>query len=582
MKNNIFSTNVNNINDNHSQSLKFKNISEINPQNIKNNSDSSKFNSSLNNHKIKKITEKECNDLKILVKKSVDDINELFNLKIFNNNSKNSSNSMINNFDKNELKNISKQKSSSNQKINFNFNIHNLINVQNRNNNNKIYHYEEEYDACKNYIKGKNSSNKKNLNLNNINTNHSILNKSNNNINKSNTLNKENNLENDIIIETMENSNSSNKKNKSKSIDNDKKVINNNILPIKKQTFTKKYNVNLNNNNNITNKKVINSKTPLTNNYLINNINSSILTSSYKKDSTISSSYKTYKKFINSNFNYYNSNKNSNFFININPPLTLLKREKEKEALNNLIKSTDFNDIKPKEKNLTNLIKSTDFSQNNNISSKINKTKTLKYNKSKSIEKYNKSNYNNENIHTILNKIYSTKFPSINNNTNNILKLMLFLNEYLINNNLLKDFYNPHNRAILENYSKFLVNNIKIDYPINNDIIQDKFVNEIKLIQRFWRRRKIKKFIKNNDENFELKKFIVNDYMIQSGYKSKKITGLFNKMVENFGNISAYDNDLNEMFYNIGKIINKNLANNEKNLLYKDYINKIIYNHNKY
>jgi len=107
-------------------------------------------------------------------------------------------------------------------------------------------------------------------------------------------------------------------------------------------------------------------------------------------------------------------------------------------------------------------------------------------------------------------------------------------------------------------------------------------VNEIKLIQRFWRRRKIKKFIKNNDENFELKKFIVNDYMIQSGYKSKKITGLFNKMVENFGNISAYDNDLNEMFYNIGKIINKNLANNEKNLLYKDYINKIIYNHNKY
>jgi hypothetical protein len=126
------------------------------------------------------------------------------------------------------------------------------------------------------------------------------------------------------------------------------------------------------------------------------------------------------------------------------------------------------------------------------------------------------------------------------------------------------------------------VNNIKIDYPINNDIIQDKFVNKIKLIQRFWRRRKIKKYIKNNDENFELKKFIVNDYMIHSGYKSKKITGLFNKMVENFGNISAYDNDLNEMFYNIGKIINKNLANNEKNLLYKDYINKIIYNHNKY
>jgi len=577
MKNNIFSTNVNNIND--KQSSKYNNISEFNPQNLNIKNESSKFNSSLNNHKIKKITEKECNDLKILVKKSVDDINELFNLKIFNNINKNSNNSMTDNFDKKELKNISKQKSSSNSKINFNFNIHNLINVQNRNNNNKIYQYEEEYDACKNFTKVKNNSNKTNLNLNNININNNFLNKSINNNNKSNTLNKETNLDNNIIIETIENSNSSNKKNKSKSIDNNKQ-IKNNILPIKKQTYIKKYSVNLNNN---TNKKTINSKSTLTNNnYIINNINSSILTSSYKKDSTIPSSYKTYKKFINSNFNYYNSNKNSNFFININPPFTLLKREKEKEALNNLIKSTDFNDIKPKEKNLTNLIKSTDFSQNNNGSTKINKTKTLKYNKSKSIEKYNKTNYNNENTHTILKKIYSTKFPNINNNTNNILKLMLFLNEYLINNNLLKDFYNPHNRAILENYSKFLVNNIKIDYPINNDIIQDKFVNEIKLIQRFWRRRKIKKFIKNNDENFELKKFIVNDYMIQSGYKSKKITGLFNKMVENFGNISAYDNDLNEMFYNIGKIINKNLANNEKNLLYKDYINKIIYNHNKY
>ena len=577
MKNNIFSTNVNNIND--KQSSKYNNISEFNPQNLNIKNESSKFNSSLNNHKIKKITEKECNDLKILVKKSVDDINELFNLKIFNNINKNSNNSMTDNFDKKELKNISKQKSSSNSKINFNFNIHNLINVQNRNNNNKIYQYEEEYDACKNFTKVKNNSNKTNLNLNNININNNFLNKSINNNNKSNTLNKETNLDNNIIIETIENSNSSNKKNKSKSIDNNKQ-IKNNILPIKKQTYIKKYSVNLNNN---TNKKTINSKTTLTsNNYLINNINSSILTSSYKKDSTIPSSYKTYKKFINSNFNYYNSNKNSNFFININPPFTLLKREKEKEALNNLIKSTDFNDIKPKEKNLTNLIKSTDFSQNNNGSTKINKTKTLKYNKSKSIEKYNKTNYNNENTHTILKKIYSTKFPNINNNTNNILKLMLFLNEYLINNNLLKDFYNPHNRAILENYSKFLVNNIKIDYPINNDIIQDKFVNKIKLIQRFWRRRKIKKYIKNNDENFELKKFIVNDYMIQSGYKSKKITGLFNKMVENFGNISAYDNDLNEMFYNIGKIINKNLANNEKNLLYKDYINKIIYNHNKY
>ena len=112
-----------------------------------------KFSSPINHsHTYKKVTEKDCNDLKILVKKSVDDINDLLNLKELQNPINNKNNikhtsalSLDNNVNK-TLK--SDNRNLTNSKTNFTFNINNYINIpsNNMNNTKKINRYEEESD----------------------------------------------------------------------------------------------------------------------------------------------------------------------------------------------------------------------------------------------------------------------------------------------------------------------------------------------------------------------------------------------------------------------------------------------------
>ena len=46
--------------------------------------------------------------------------------------------------------------------------------------------------------------------------------------------------------------------------------------------------------------------------------------------------------------------------------------------------------------------------------------------------------------------------------------------------------------------------------------------------------------------------------------------------MENFDNVNK-QSDINEMFYTIRKLECGELTNYEKNLLYKDYINSVIY-----
>ena len=72
---------------------------------------------------------------------------------------------------------------------------------------------------------------------------------------------------------------------------------------------------------------------------------------------------------------------------------------------------------------------------------------------------------------------------------------------------------------------------------------------------------------------------IVNKYIKKSGYKIKKIIGLFNTIVENFDNINKQP-DINELFYQIQKLIHNKLTKYEKNLLYKEFINSIILHSN--
>ena len=192
--------------------------------------------------------------------------------------------------------------------------------------------------------------------------------------------------------------------------------------------------------------------------------------------------------------------------------------------------------------------------------------------------------FHNRNNSQFLKNLYSKEFPS-KIKTNDALKLMLFLNEYIINNNLLDDYYLPQNRQILDEYSKFLSSKIFLNYAKENDISIDNVVNKTKIIQRNWRKRKIKNYLQQNkyEEEKEMKKMIVNNYIEKSGYTTKKMLGLFHNLIENFyltnnnDKTSSNKYDINKIFYYIQKLIMKDLTTFEKNELYKDYINNIIY-----
>ena len=202
-------------------------------------------------------------------------------------------------------------------------------------------------------------------------------------------------------------------------------------------------------------------------------------------------------------------------------------------------------------------------------------------------EKYKnktQAHLNRVNSSQILNKFYSKEFP-LKTKTNDILKLMLFLNEYIINNNLLDDYYIKKNRKILDDYSNFLVNKINLNYPNEKDIICDDFINKTKIIQRNWRKIKVEKYLekKKYDQEKEMKKMVINNYIEKSGFQIKKFLGTFHNLIEQFtflenkDNFNIVENDINKCFFYMKKIINKKLNNYEKNELYKDYINKVIY-----
>ena len=179
-----------------------------------------------------------------------------------------------------------------------------------------------------------------------------------------------------------------------------------------------------------------------------------------------------------------------------------------------------------------------------------------------------------EQIRNILQKLYDSQFPN-KVLTNDIIKLFLLLNEYLINNNLLSDYNIKDNKIKLNKLSEFLSKNSSIDYPKEFDINIDNYINKVKVIQRAWRKFKIKGILGKNEEMHELKKIVVNKYITRTGYKMKKIIGLFNSMIEDFNNIKKSD-DINRMFYYVKNLIKRDLTNYEKNVIYKEFINNFI------
>ena len=254
-------------------------------------------------------------------------------------------------------------------------------------------------------------------------------------------------------------------------------------------------------------------------------------------------------------------------------------KENKNKKYNNLRKNKTNNSIK----NYTKFFSNTKIQNISQIkiyaSSYSFKTKKEKY-RSKT-----QSHFNNVNSTQILKQFYSKEFPS-KIKTNDILKLMLFLNEYIINNNLLDDYYMEKNRKILDDYTKFLITKINFNtYPKEKELLNDDLVNKTNIIQRNWRKIKIEKFLekKKLTEEYELKKMVMNNYIEKAGYQTKKFFGIFHNLIEQFtfmeekNNVNTKENNLNKSFYLVNKIMKNNLTNCEKNKLYKDYINKVIF-----
>ena len=254
-------------------------------------------------------------------------------------------------------------------------------------------------------------------------------------------------------------------------------------------------------------------------------------------------------------------------------------KDNKNKKYNNLRKNKTNNSIK----NYTKFFSNTKIQNISQIkiyaSSYSFKTKKEKY-RSKT-----QNHFNNVNSTQILKQFYSKEFPS-KIKTNDILKLMLFLNEYIINNNLLDDYYMEKNRKILDDYTKFLITKINFNtYPKETELVNDDLVNRTNIIQRNWRKIKIEKFLekKKLTEEYELKKMVMNNYIEKAGYQTKKFFGIFHNLIEQFtfieekNNVNTKENNLNKSFYLVNKIMKNNLTNCEKNKLYKDYINKVIF-----
>ena len=300
--------------------------------------------------------------------------------------------------------------------------------------------------------------------------------------------------------------------------------------------------------------------------------------------------YKSKNSINNSSIKYLKGTKKYNFLEDYK---SLLFTEEKNINSNKKISTNIFKKSFSNKNYEKNIIKEINYGKNLNEFSRFTVNKILKKENTSSItsprrkggsscDHRNNINYNshthNQNIHKILNKIYYKEFPN-KVRTNTIMKLILFMNEYLISNNLLDDYYDINNQKKLENLSKFISQQFNVDFPQQDDVNIDKMINSVKTIQRFWRKQKIKNFLEKNNinkEENELKKMVLNKYIKKAGFKIKKIIGLFNTMVECF-DLLENDKEVEEMFYNVQQVIKKKLTPYEKNVLYKEYINNIIY-----
>ena len=330
--------------------------------------------------------------------------------------------------------------------------------------------------------------------------------------------------------------------------------------------------------------------------------------------------------------------------LNINTEASECDKKRKKEVENKLLSPNDKINHRIKKRTSSNddggLVSDTSYKKKH-FNEKIKKN-IKKKNENNSTNNSGSSRQINEKVE----KIEKIKI-------NDFMQMMLVLNEYLIENNLFEDISNPENKKIMDNYSLFLTNNIKVNHEnkikekkeINNKNIKesendkndkdkkdnnddknkkdesdnkentgdkgdkddkdnknakenkdvkdkeddkdkknneniDKTANAAIVIQRRWRKSKIDKYFINNfiEEEDELRKMLLNKIIYNPKCKNIKIIDIFNSVINNFKLVYKNVDEVEKIFYYIQKIIQRKLNVYERNLLYKEYINKIIYN----
>ena len=272
--------------------------------------------------------------------------------------------------------------------------------------------------------------------------------------------------------------------------------------------------------------------------------------------------FKNLNSFSQKNINQTKRNNSNSMFIDINYKIDTENNilnidnrmnKKEKKEENNKICSTSKNSNKKEI-----MVASLDDIENNEF---------------ENIIKINKNT-----------NIFNIKKASEKIKTQDFMKIMLILNEYLITNNLFEDYANSQNKKILNDYSLFLLKNINN----NNDNINqqqnnipnnnNKLLSAVIKIQRKWRKIKLEKYLINNfmEEDCELRKMLISNVMEKNNLDNSNIIDIFNTIIKNCRLVDNGVDDICKIFGQIEKVIQRNLTINEENLIYKEYINKII------
>ena len=273
--------------------------------------------------------------------------------------------------------------------------------------------------------------------------------------------------------------------------------------------------------------------------------------------------FKNLNSFSQKNINQAKRNNSNSMFIDINYKIDTENNilnidnrmnKKEKKEENNKIYSTSKNSNKKEI-----MVASLDDIENNEF---------------ENIIKINKNT-----------NIFNIKKASEKIKTKDFMKMMLILNEYLITNNLFEDYANSQNKKILNDYSLFLLKNInnnndninqqQNNIPNNNN---NKLLSAVIKIQRKWRKIKLEKYLINNfmEEDCELRKMLISNAMEKNNLDNSNIIDIFNSIIKNCKLVDNGVDDICKIFGQIEKVIQRNLTINEENLIYKEYINKII------